>query len=42
MWPKSSAEVQVTFSPRAARAYEARFYCDISGTAAFCHVSPLC
>ncbi|XP_064020126.1 hydrocephalus-inducing protein homolog [Pogoniulus pusillus] len=31
VWPKSSAEVQVIFSPRAARAYEARLYCDISG-----------
>ncbi|XP_064020122.1 hydrocephalus-inducing protein homolog [Pogoniulus pusillus] len=31
VWPKSSAEVQVIFSPRAARTYEARLYCDISG-----------
>ncbi|NXF97015.1 HYDIN protein, partial [Eubucco bourcierii] len=33
VWPKSSAEVQVTFRPQAARAYEAKLYCDISGRA---------
>ncbi|XP_068023522.1 hydrocephalus-inducing protein homolog [Melanerpes formicivorus] len=31
VWPNSSAEIQVTFKPQAARVYEAKFYCDISG-----------
>ncbi|XP_054031509.1 hydrocephalus-inducing protein homolog [Dryobates pubescens] len=31
VWPHCSAEIQVTFRPQAARVYEARLYCDISG-----------
>ncbi|XP_068021950.1 hydrocephalus-inducing protein homolog [Melanerpes formicivorus] len=31
VWPNSSAEIQVTFRPQAARVYEARLYCAISG-----------
>ncbi|XP_054255024.1 LOW QUALITY PROTEIN: hydrocephalus-inducing protein homolog, partial [Indicator indicator] len=31
VWPNCSAEIQVTFKPQAARVYEARLYCDISG-----------
>ncbi|XP_054026269.1 hydrocephalus-inducing protein homolog [Dryobates pubescens] len=31
LWPRCSAEVQVTFQPQAARLYEARLCCHISG-----------
>ncbi|KAM6324924.1 hydrocephalus-inducing protein homolog [Podargus strigoides] len=31
VWPRSSAEVTVTFKPREARVYQQAFYCDISG-----------
>ncbi|XP_068024510.1 hydrocephalus-inducing protein homolog [Melanerpes formicivorus] len=31
LWPRCSAEIQVTFQPQAARLYEARLCCDISG-----------